>query len=86
MKNFIERLIICWYVLTKKNYIYFGIGKNPILWDKNGKYENLKDGELQLYTYFDDYTFMTKNGKSNLHDMVWDTVKDVADEALKGEF
>ena len=86
MKNFIERLIICWYVLTKKNYIYFGIGKNPILWDKNGKYENLKDGELQLYTYFDDYTFMTKNGKSNLHDMVWSTVKDVADEALKGEF
>lgn len=28
--NFIERLAICWKVLTLKNYIYFGIKKNPI--------------------------------------------------------
>lgn len=30
MKNFIERLIICWYVLTKKNYIYFGVGNHIV--------------------------------------------------------
>lgn len=87
MENFIERLIICWYVLTKKNYIYFGVGKNPILWNKDGNYEGLKSKDLQFYTYFDDQcTFNTKDGENNLHNMVWDTVKDIADKAIKGEF
>ena len=31
-----ERLKICWSVLTKYNYIYFGVSKNPVEWNECG--------------------------------------------------
>lgn len=39
--SLLERLKVCWNVLTKKNYVYFGIGKEPVLWDENGKYKEI---------------------------------------------
>ena len=42
MYNFIERLKVCWNVLTKRNYVYFGIGKKPFMWDENGYYIGIK--------------------------------------------
>ena len=29
--SILERLKVCWNVLTKKNYVYFGVGKEPII-------------------------------------------------------
>ena len=39
-----ERLKICWSVLTKYNYIYFGVSKNPVEWNEDGSYKRLKRG------------------------------------------
>lgn len=87
LKDIVERLIICWYVLTKRNYIYFGIGKNPIIWNEDGSYRCVKPGGVKFYTYFDQFIFY-KNGnvESSLHDLTWDTVIDIANKALKGEY
>ena len=46
IKEYIERLKVCWNVLTKRNYVYFGIGKNPFAWDENGYYTGIKDGKF----------------------------------------
>lgn len=87
VSNFFERLVICWHVLTKRNYIYFGVAKNPIVWNEDGSYNSVKSGGVKFYTHFDQFIFY-KNGnvESSLHDLTWDTVIDIANKALKGEY
>ena len=46
MHNLIKRFKVCWNVLTKTNYVYFGIGKNPFIWDENGYYSAIEHGKL----------------------------------------
>lgn len=82
-----ERLKICWSVLTKSNYIYFGISKNPVEWNEDGSYKRLKRGCLKSYNSVSyDLHFETNNGVSNLHDLVWSTVEEFARRAQNGEF
>lgn len=38
-----ERLKICWYVLTKSYYLYFGLDKDLIVWNEDGTYKCLKN-------------------------------------------
>lgn len=49
MYNLIERLKICWNVLTKRNYVYFGLRKDPFIWDDNGYYDGIKKGTFAEY-------------------------------------
>lgn len=66
-----ERLKICWYVLTKKYYLYFGLDKDSIIWDKDGKYLGLKESSVKALIYISkDYQFLAYNKKTNLHDFV----------------
>ena len=82
-----ERLKICWSVLTKYNYIYFGISKNPVEWNEDGSYKSLKRGSLKSYNCVSyDLNFETNKGVSNLHDLVWSTVEEFARRAHNGEF
>ena len=82
-----ERLKVCWSVLTKSNYIYFGISKNPVEWNEDGSYKRLKRGCLKSYNSVSyDLHFETNNGVSNLHDLVWSTVEEFARRAQNGEF
>ena len=62
MNNLIERLKICWNILNKKNYVYFGIGKNPFIWDENGHYSGTKKGKFAEYDYVENIKFNTDNG------------------------
>ena len=36
--SILERLKVCWNVLTKKNYVYFSVGKEPVVWNEDGTY------------------------------------------------
>ena len=85
--SLMERLAICWNVLTKKNYIYFGVGKKPITWNEDGSFKEVGDKQLVCYACVDyDYKFNEKNGKEvNLHDFVWGIVGEFAQLAQKGE-
>ena len=66
-----ERLKICWYVLTKKYYLYFGLDKDTIIWDEDGKYLCLKESSVKALIYISkDYEFLVYNKKTNLHNFV----------------
>ena len=71
-----ERLKICWYVLTKKYYLYFGLSKDLIVWNEDDTYKCLKEDSLKCYKYIsEDYEFLAYNEKTNLHNF---TLKAIA--------
>lgn len=78
-----ERLRICWYVLTKKYYLYFGLDKDSIIWDKEGKYLGLKESSVKALIYISkDYQFLAYNKKTNLHDFILKVIIKFIDEKL----
>ena len=81
-----ERLKICWSVLTKKNYIYLGMSNRPFVFDKEGMYVGLNRRKFCSYscvTY--DYEFETKEGKTNLHDFMWERMGYMSKLAQEGK-
>lgn len=82
-----ERLKVCWNVLTKKNFVYFGLSKDPLVFGKDGKYERLKKHSLSAYSYVSsDYKFLAYGKETTLHDFVWKSVEEFAKQAQKGEY
>ena len=63
-----ERLKICWYVLTKRYYLYFGLDDGLIVWnEEDNTYKSLKDSSLKCYEYIsEEYEFMAYGQKTNL--------------------
>jgi hypothetical protein len=85
--SLLERLKVCWNVLTKKNYVYFGIGREPVIWSEDGKYKEIDKKQVRCYsciTY--DYQFNTKNGITNLHDFTWGVIEKFAIAAQNVEY
>ena len=78
MNNLIERLKICWNVLTKRNYVYFGIGKNPFIWDEKGYYAGIKKGKFAEYDYIENVKFNTDDGLSSLERLMWSSIEEYA--------
>lgn len=78
MNNLIERLKICWNVLTKRNYVYFGIGKNPFIWDEKGYYAGIKKGKFAEYDYIENVKFNTDDGLSSLERLMWSSIEKYA--------
>ncbi len=75
-KHLLERLKICWYVLTKSYYMYFGLDDDPFVFDEDDKFKELKKNALVCYEYIDkDYVFDTASGMQNLHDFTWYTIE-----------
>ena len=65
--SILERLKVCWYVLTKRYYLYFGLDKDLIVWNEDGTYKCLKDSSLKSYEYIsEEYEFMAYGRKTNL--------------------
>lgn len=82
-----ERLKICWHVLTLKNYVYFGLGKDPIEWNDDGSYKEIKRDKLSCFSCISyDYKFNAYGKETNLHDFAWGVIKDFAEEAQKGKY
>lgn len=78
MYNLIERLKICWNVLTKRNYVYFGLGKNPFMCDDNGYYKGIKNGKFAEYDDIETVIYETDSGLLSLNKLMWDTIADYA--------
>ena len=78
MYNFIERLKVCWNVLTKRNYVYFGLGKKPFMWDENGYYNGIKKGKFAEYDYIENVKFNIDNGLSSLKKLIWSSIEEYA--------
>ena len=78
MYNLIKRFKVCWNVLTKRNYVYFGIGKNIFMWDENGYYAGIKNGKFAEYDYAENIKFNTDNGVSSLKKVMWSSIEEYA--------
>lgn len=75
--SLIERLKICWYVLTMRNYIYFGASRNPFI--DNGDGLHCNKGKVRSYSYIaDDGRLIGDDGEMSLHDFIWGVVEDFA--------
>ena len=62
-----ERLKICWYVLTKRYYLYFGLDKDLIVWKEDNTYKCLKYHSLKCYEHIsEECVFMAHGRKTNL--------------------
>ena len=83
--SILERLKVCWNVLTKKNYIYFGIGNEPIIWNEDGSYKELDKNELKSQSDVDaTYILKTNDGNHTLHEFIWRVVEKLAKKAQAG--
>ena len=71
MVNFIERLKVCWHVLTKRNYVYFGLGNDAFVFDDNGNYVNTKLNKIN-----------TDYGLISLKDFMWSAISDYANQQV----
>lgn len=76
MKEFFERLKVCWCVLTHRNYAFFSCKDSAIKFNIAGHYEGLTDKGLAAYSSFSNRWFYTDNGKRTLENILWDTIND----------
>lgn len=72
--SIIERLKICWYVLTKKYYLYFGFDKDMIVWNDDSTYSHLKDSSLKCYKYLSTEQIVAHGEETSLHDFILKTI------------
>lgn len=85
--SLLERLKICWYALTMKNYIFFALGKEPIIWKEDGKVDKANPKQLKSLCYVDDtYKFKAYGKETTLHDFTWGVVEKFAKEAQEGKY
>lgn len=83
--SILERLKICWYVLTKKYYLYFGFDKDMIVWNDDNTYNHLKESSLKCFKYISTEQIMAYGEKTTLHDFVLKTTaKFINTELIKG--
>lgn len=84
--NILERLKVCWHVLTKKNYAFFAIDKDALLFNNNGDYSHIKPNSVAAYSNVDKTTsYITDNGLRTFYSFFWNMVKDFSDMRLKVE-
>lgn len=87
MKRFVEKLKVCWNVLTKRNYIYFGLSsskKEPFIYDEKGYFVKTKKNAIAAYSSIEDMYFYT-NDDTFVHSLdwfLWEAVSDFADKQI----
>lgn len=80
--SFIERLKVIWHVLTKRNYIYFGLGKNAVDFDEEGNYIGVKSNKIASYNSIEDIKFQSDAGTVPLEDFMWAAISTYAQQQI----
>lgn len=87
MKRLIEKLKVCWNVLTKRNYIYFGLSsskKEPFIYDKKGYFVETKKNAIAAYSSIEDMCLYTDDDAfvRSLDTLLWEAVSDFAEKQI----
>ena len=82
-QSLIERLKICWHVLTKRSYAFFAVGKDALVFDDNGHYDRLDSNKLAAYSDFEDKYLSTNDGIKHISYYIWSTIADFANKQLQ---
>ena len=88
MKRLIEKLKVCWNVLTKRNYIYFGLSsskKEPFIYDKDGYCIETKKNAMAAYSSIEEHVYFFTDNDSSIRSLdwfLWEAVSDFADKQI----
>ena len=74
MRELIERLKVCWYVLTHRNYAFFSCKDSCVEFNEDGQYNGLSDKGLASFSSFSDMWFYTNTGKRTFENVLWETI------------
>lgn len=85
-ERILERLVICWHVLTKRNYVFFALDNDAIMFDSDGSYNHVDTNKIAEFDYFDeDFNLCSKYGIKNIGWFVWSTIADFAYQRIRKE-
>ena len=84
IKKIIERLKVCWHILTKENYAFFAIDTDGLVFDSEGNYSHIISSKITAYSDVNEIdSYITNDGQRTFYSFFWDSVKDFADMRLK---
>ena len=82
-----ERLRIAYKALTQDYYVFFGLDKDAIIWNKDGAYKEIDKKKMSSFSYIPcDMKFEVANEETNLHDFIWRVIEKLAEQAQEGKF
>lgn len=81
-QSLIERLKICWHVLTKRSYVFFAVGKDALIFDDKGSYDHLDSSKLAAYSDFEEKYLSTNDGIKHISYHIWSAIAAFANEQL----
>lgn len=84
-QSLIERLKICWHVLTKRSYVFFAVGKDALKFDDNGHYDRLDSNKLAAYSDFEEKYLSTNDGIKHISYYIWSTIAEFANKQLQSD-
>lgn len=85
-RRILERLVICWHVLTKRNYAFFALDNDAIVFDSDGSYSRVDVSKLAAFDYFDEnFNLRSKYGVKNIGWFIWGTIADFAYQRIRKE-
>lgn len=67
----IERIKVCWHVLTKRNYVFFVVGKSALLFDEGGKYIGVNSNKVACYSNTGKKLYNTNAGLKPFGYLFW---------------
>lgn len=82
-QSLIERLKICWHVLTKRSYVFFAVGKDALIFDDNGHYDHLDSSKLAAYSDFEEKYLSTNDGIKHISYYIWSAITNFANKQLQ---
>ena len=82
-----ERLRIAYKALTQDYYVFFGLDKDAIIWNKDETYKGINKKKMSSFSYIPcDMKFKSANEETNLHDFIWRVIEKLALQAQEGKF
>lgn len=86
LEKILERLVICWHVLTKRNYAFFALDNDAIVFDPDGNYSHIDANKVAEFDYFDeDFNLGSKYGIKNIGWFIWGSIADFAYQRIRKE-
>lgn len=80
--SILERLRMAYRALTQDYYVFFGIDKDAIIWNKDSTYKELNKKKLSQFSYIPyDFKIEAYGKETNLHDFLWSIIEKFAKEA-----
>ena len=83
--HILERLKVCWYVLTRRNFFFSSYSKNMLIEDEEGYLTGPTKNSIKGYYHIDEETFVIPEGTKTLRDLICDNINHVVEKIKSKE-